>query len=406
MTNSGKLLIYAPVPLVQTDSGLFLEDQACNGLRLWAEHFDELIAMHPVSHTTLPDAWVPIKNVGPNLERIRILPLPTAYRPDQFLRHYRATRNLIRAEIEKADYLAFSIGGLTGDWGSVGAWQAHRAGRPFAIWTDRVESEVTRRTASSNPLWRRRIRAQLEHRPMWEWEKFIIRRADLGLFHGKETYETYAPYCRQPQLVHDIHIKASEHLSPEALKAKVGAANVGPLKIVYTGRANAMKGPQDWVGVLETLAKRQVDFQATWLGDGPELADMRARVASADLQDHVTFTGFVNDRAAVFDQLRRAHIFLFCHKTPESPRCLIEALVSGTPIVGYGSAYPEDLISTHGGGQLVPLNDLAALSEAVQSIDGDRSLLGDMMTRALRDGGGYTDDAVFQHRCEIIKKYL
>ncbi|WP_255612273.1 glycosyltransferase [Ruegeria sp. SCSIO 43209] len=340
------------------------------------------------------------------MDRIRILPLPTAYRPDQFFRHYRATRNLIRAEIDKADYVAFSIGGLTGDWGSVGAWQAHMAGRPFAIWTDRVESEVTRRTASSNPLWHRRIRARLEHRPMWEWEKFIIRRAALGLFHGKETYETYAPYCRQPQLVHDIHIKASEHLPPEALKAKVVAANNGPLKIVYTGRASAMKGPQDWVEVLETLAKRQVDFQATWLGDGPDLADMRARVANAGLESHVTFTGFVNDRAAVFDHLRQAHIFLFCHKTPESPRCLIEALVSGTPIVGYSSAYPEDLISTHGGGQLVSLNNVAALSETVQSIAGDRLLLGDMMARALRDGEGYTDDAVFQHRCEIIKKYL
>lgn len=401
-----KLLIYAPVPLVQTASGLYLEDQACNGLRLWAEHFDELVTMHPVSHGALPEAWVPLNSIGRNLNRIRVLPLPAAYRPDQFLRHYRATRNLIRSEIDKADYLAFSIGGLSGDWGSVGAWQAHRTGRPFAIWTDRVESEVVRRTASSSPLWRRRLRARLEHRPMGWWERFIIRRAALGLFHGKDTYNTYAPYCRQPELVHDIHIKAAEHLAPDALKAKIEAAGKGPLKIVYTGRASAMKGPQDWVAVLEGLAKAQVDFQATWLGDGPELAAMKARVAQIGLEKQVTFTGFVNDRSTVFAHLREAHIFLFCHKTPESPRCLIEALVSGTPIVSYESAYPEDLISEHQGGHLVPLDDTTALVTAVQRLARDGRRLGSLMEHASQDGAGYTDDAVFHHRCEIIKKYL
>lgn len=406
MTGSGSLLIYAPVPLVRTPDGLYLEDQACNGLRLWTEHFDRLTTMHPVSDGPLPESWVPITSVGKNLDRIEVLPLPMAYRPDQFLRHYRATRNLIRKEIGKADYLAFSIGGLAGDWGSVAAWQAHRAGRDFAIWTDRVESEVVRRTASSGDLWRRRMRARLEHRPMWWWEQFIIRRAALGLFHGKETFDTYAPYCRQPQLVHDIHIKAAEHIPVTELAAKQDSAGQGPLRIVYSGRASAMKGPQDWVAVLAALDGAQVDFQATWLGDGPELADMQARVAQAGLEKRVDFAGFVRDRAAVFKHLREAHVFLFCHKTPESPRCLIEALVSGTPIVGYDSAYPADLIAAHGGGHLVPLGDVPALSAAVAELAQDRKRLGDMIGRAFLDGQGYTDDAVFRHRCDVIKGFL
>jgi colanic acid/amylovoran biosynthesis glycosyltransferase len=406
MTGSGRLLIYAPVPLVRTEDGLYLEDQACNGLRLWAEHFDELVTMHPVTDGPLPDAWVPISTVGPNLDRIRVLPLPMAYRPDRFLRHLPATRRLIRAEIDAADHVAFSIGGLAGDWGSVGAWEAHRAGRPFAIWTDRVESEVVRRTAASGAKWRHRMRARLEHRPMWWWEKFIIRRAALGLFHGKETFDTYAPYCREPQLVHDIHIKPSEHIAPDALKAKIARVADGPIDIVYTGRAIAMKGPQDWVAVLEALARAQVDFRATWLGDGPDLPDMKARVARAGLDDKVTFAGFVRDRDTVFDRLRKAQVFLFCHKTPESPRCLIEALVSGTPIVGYGTAYPEDLIAAHGGGHLVPLDDVAALGAAVTDLARDRARLGDLMARAAQDGAGFTDEAVFRHRCEVIKAYL
>lgn len=405
MTRSGKILIYAPVPLVQTEKGLYLENQACNGLKFWAENFDEVTAMHPTSYGPLPGAWQPISTIGPNLDRIRVLPLPTAYRPDQFFRYYRKTRDLIRAEIARADYMSFSIGGLFGDWGSVAAWQAHRADRPFAVWTDRVESEVIRRTSSSGP-WRRRIRARLEHRPMWWWEKFIIRRAALGLFHGKETFDTYAPYSRQPQLVHDIHIKKSEHIAPERLQFKINGAAEGPLKIIYTGRASSMKGPLDWVSVLEQLRQQGVAFEATWLGDGPDLPEMQARVAASGLDDQVHFTGFVNDRNQVMEHLRRAHLFLFCHKTPESPRCLIEALASATPIIGYECSFARDLISAYQGGRLVAVNDIPALSEAVAELASDRTTLANLIGNALKDGEPFDDKAVFQHRSEVIKEYL
>lgn len=405
MTKSGRLLIYAPVPLVQTEAGLHLENQACNGLKLWSENFDEVVAMYPVLYGPLPEAWQPISMIGSNLDRIRVLPLQTAYRPDQFVRHYRATRDLIRVEIAAADYLSFSIGGLFGDWGSVACWQAHRAGRDFAVWTDRVESEVVRRTSSSGS-WRQRLRAKLEHRPMWWWEKFIIRRATLGLFHGKETFDTYAPYSRQPQLVHDIHVKKSEHIAAADLETKVAGAGQGPLKIVYTGRASAMKGPQDWVSVLENLNGLNVDFQATWLGDGPEISNMQARVKVAGLEDRVHFTGFVNDRREVLDYLRDAHLFMFCHKTPESPRCLIEALVSATPIVGYEGAFASDLVSTNKGGRLVALNDVAALSQVVAGLARDRGVLAGLIKQALKDGTPFDDKGVFQHRSDVIRKYL
>ena len=405
MTDSSKLLIYAPVPLVETEAGLHLEDQACNGLRLWAENFDEVVSMHPVRHGPTPEAWRPVSQIGPNLERIRLVPLPMAYRPDQFVRHLPAARAQIQAEIDRADYLTFAIGGLFGDWGSVASWQAHRKGRPFAVWTDRVESEVVRRTSSSGP-WHHRVRARLEHRPMWAWEKFIIHRASLGLFHGKETFDTYAPYCRQPQLVHDIHIAKSEHIASDALQAKQAKVPDGPLKIVYAGRATAMKGPQDWVTVLERLHQAGVAFQATWLGDGPELGKMQAQIAKAGLEDHVHLAGFVNDRQAVLEACRDAHIFLFCHKTPESPRCLIEALVSAAPIVGYDGAFARDLIATHKGGQLVPMNDVVALSEAVAGLARNRSALAETIGRAFKDGTPYDDKGVFKHRSDIIRQYL
>jgi len=401
------LLIYAPVPLHKAGDVLTLEDQASNGLRLWAENFDRVLAMYPLDPGAPPPNWVPVEAaVGPDaMARIEIHPVPMAYRPDRFLVALGPMKRRIRALIDRADYLSFSIGGLFGDWGGVSCLEAHKLGRPFAVWTDRVESQVMKRATERGPL-RRRIRARLHHRPMVWLERHIIAKSALGLFHGRDTFDAYAPYCRNPHLVHDIHLNAGDHIPEDRLAAKIAGAADGPLRLAYVGRADPMKGPLDWVGVLEALAGMGVDFRATWLGDGEMHQAMIDRIARAGLGDHVTAPGHTADRARVLDTLRDAQIFLFCHKTPESPRCLIEALASGTPVVGYANAFAEDLVSGSGGGRFVPMDDVPALAAATAQLAGDRRRLGDLIARAGRDGAPFTDEGVFRHRSEIIKAHL
>lgn len=399
------LLIYAPVPLYEGTEGFVLEDQACNGLRLWAENFDTVTVMIPLAEGTPPGSWKPIDLIGPNLARVRFVPLPMSYRPDVFVKNYRPCRAIIREEIGKADYMSFSIGGLFGDWGSVACYQAHRMNRKFAIWTDRVESEVVRRTAASGKR-KERIKARLTHRPMAQLEKFLIRRATIGLFHGQETFNTYAPFSRQPILVHDIHIGKAEHIGQDYLAAKLDRAAQGPLKIGYVGRADPMKGPLDWVATLARLDKRGVDFEAFWMGEGTKMGAMREAAQVQGVAGHINFLGFVKDRDEVLEKYRGTDVFLFCHKTPESPRCLIEALISGTPIVGYDGAFARGLIAQNGGGALVATGDIDALVDQLSALDSDRAVLVKMMEDAVKDGAPYDDVSVFAHRSDVIKHYL
>lgn len=401
------LLISVSVPLHERDGVLFLEDQACNGLRLWASNFERLIVVIPLAPGPPPPAWAPVAaTVGPDFDRIELVILPEVFRPDRFLRAVPAQLPRLRDAISRADYLGFAIGGLFGDWGAVCAILAHRAGLPFYIWTDRVESEVVRRTMKSGSRWRRRLLARLTHRPMAWLEHYLIRRAELGLFHGRETFDAYAPYCRNPQVVHDIHIRKRDHIPPAQLQDKLASAGEEPLRICYLGRAEAMKGPQDWLDVLEVVARAGIRFEAVWLGEGQELAAMQARVAAGPLAGSVQLPGFLRDRAAIIDVLRRSHLMLFCHKTPESPRCLIEALTSGTPIVGYDSAFPRELIEAQGGGRLAPPDDVAALAERVIDLARDRAGLAGLMARAARDGAQFDDETVFRHRSDLIRTHL
>ncbi len=97
---------------------------------------------------------------------------------------------------------------------------------------------------------------------------------------------------------------------------------------------------------------------------------------------------------------------LFCHKTPESPRCLIEALMSATPIVGYDSSFASDITSACGGGVLTPKNDVPSLAKTVASLSGDPKRVAELCIRARNDGASFSDVAVFRHRSDLIKNFL
>lgn len=403
---SDRLLLYIHVPVHRSDDGeLMIEPQAANGLRLWAENFTHVTVMQPLKPGP-PDARNPCRvSQIPGADRITFDPLPMAYRPDRFLRHLPAVRRRIRDNIAGADYLCFSLGGLFGDWGAVSSILAGRMGRRYSVWTDRVESQVVRHRGQTG-TGRAALRSRLTWRPMAALERRVIGGASLGLFHGRETFDAYAPFCRVARLVHDIHVAQADHLGPDRLARKRQDAASGPLRIVYAGRAVFTKGPFDWVAVLAALSRAGVDFRATWLGDGPMLADIGAAVQAAGLADRVDLPGFVDDRATVLEALRQAHVMLFCHKTPESPRCLIEALISGTPLAGYDGAFAADLIAGHGGGRLVPVDDIDALAEVVRDLAENRTHLADLMDRAVRDSTGFTDQAVFNHRARLIRDHL
>ena len=405
-TSDDSLLLYAPVPLYSSEDGYLLEDQACNGLRLWAENFDRVIVMHPLETGPAPPSWIPVRSSGIDLNRVEMVALPTAYRPDRFLTHYLGVRRQIAQLIDRAHYLSFSIGGLFGDWGSVAAIEAHRKGRRFAVWTDRVESEVVRHQASTAQSAKARMRASLYHRPMAMLERAIIQKATVGLFHGAETHAAYAPYAKASEIVHDIHLREQDRIPTDELKKKLHRVLKGPLNICYLGRADTMKGTDDWIEVMVQLKAAGVDFHATWLGDGEHLQTMKTQVNQLGLGAKISLPGFVRDRTAILQALREAHVFVFCHKTPESPRNLIEALVSGTPLVGYDSPFPKDLISTNGGGLLSPKDDVKALALSLASLSGNREQLADLIGRAALDGSAFNDVAVFRHRSEVIRAYL
>ncbi len=394
------ILLVLPMPVYRCLDGLHIDAQAYNGLGHWLTNFDRMILCLPERPiTAAAGAVVPLEPDAFD-GRCRIICLPDQRHPLGFLRELAPVVRTLDTAIDESTHRSFAIGGLFGDWGAIAALLAHRKGVVASIWADRVESQVTRFAAQQSRGPRKLLRLANAF-AMKHFERMVIRRSTIGLFHGADCFAAYARFSAAPHIVHNIHLSSSARITPDALVAKAQHRR-GPMRIVYAGRAHAEKGVLDWVETLRLVANRGAAFTATWFGDGPDLEVARAAVASYGMQRSVSFPGALHDRDLLMRTLREADVFLFCHKTPESPRCLIEALISGTPIVGYDSAYPRDLIHKHRGGRLTTSRP-APLAETLLALIADKPALAALTENAAADGYPFTDTEVFRHRADLIR---
>jgi glycosyltransferase involved in cell wall biosynthesis len=251
---------------------------------------------------------------------------------------------------------------------------------------------------------KRRMKETISLPIMQRYHRYLIRRSQVGLFQGKDCYDHYSQFTDAGHCVYDTHTKPSDFIDAEGLNAKVSAVLSGaPLRICYVGRAADMKGPFDWLSVMEYLRDSGVPFKAHWLGDGPLLQQMRTIVQDRNLSAHVDLAGFCSDRKVTLDTMKESHLFVFCHKTPESPRCLIESLVCGSPIVGYRSAYAADLVDPDGGGDFVDVGNVKALCEKLVGLHRNRPALAQAISAASRSGLRFDEEKLYRERANVIR---
>jgi glycosyltransferase involved in cell wall biosynthesis len=162
-----------------------------------------------------------------------------------------------------------------------------------------------------------------------------------------------------------------------------------------------MKGPLDWLKTISELSGSGVQLSATWFGDGDLLESMHSYVAENGLIDLVSLPGNV-DRRESMAEVRRSHIFMFCHLAAESPRCVVEALASGTPIIGYGSGYTRHLVAREGGGEFVETGDWQSLARLVADLNSDRRHLADLVRQAHATSQKFDRDEAIRQRIELI----
>jgi colanic acid/amylovoran biosynthesis glycosyltransferase len=341
----------------------------------------------------------------PNADRLTYIRLPYTYREDRHLSHYFSSRKVLLEEISKAKYLLFSPHAMY-DWSTLGAKLAFNRKRKYCFESDWDQRSAANLRLREMAFGVKKLRKSLWARSFTKRVNLCSARSSLALLQGQEVYDAFKDIAPNPHKVLNVQVSSEDKISSAELMAKLRKIKNGePLSIAYAGRLIGMKGPLDWLQAISATIEKGVALQATWFGDGPLMAEMQSNVERLGLRRNVSLYG-VLDREQVMVRLRSTDIFLFCHKTAESPRCLSEALATGCALVGYTGAFPRDLVARHGGGAFVDRGDWKMLASTLVSLDRDRTRLAQLIEAAAASGKELDRNSAIQHRIDLIKKYL
>jgi colanic acid/amylovoran biosynthesis glycosyltransferase len=151
------------------------------------------------------------------------------------------------------------------------------------------------------------------------------------------------------------------------------------LQVTCVGTLHEVKGQRHLIDAAALLVERGVDLEITFVGDGPDRADLEARVAELGLGTRVTFAG-QRRRAEVLDRLAATDV-LVAPSVPTAegkreglPVVLIEALAAGVPAVASDLSGIPELVETDVTGILVPPGDAPAIADALERLALDPAL--------------------------------
>lgn len=143
-----------------------------------------------------------------------------------------------------------------------------------------------------------------------------------------------------------------------------------PPKLLFVGRVVRQKGLDC---LLEALALLDVPFTLEIVGDGPDRPMFEAQAARLNLGNRVAFTGWL-PVDQVISRYGAADILVLPSLGEGMSNVVLEAMGCGLPIVGTDIPGNSELIVPGKNGFLVPLQNAAALAQALRTLLVNRTL--------------------------------
>lgn len=111
-----------------------------------------------------------------------------------------------------------------------------------------------------------------------------------------------------PEII-NLHILPVGFRKDYLEKIQTTEKKVNPKHIVFCGRLIPIKGPDRAVAILNELVKSNYNVHLDLIGDGPMKEDLKKMVKEFNLQNHITFHGFLSQNR-VFEVMAYSSIFI------------------------------------------------------------------------------------------------
>lgn len=154
------------------------------------------------------------------------------------------------------------------------------------------------------------------------------------------------------------------------------------LRLLYVGGLSVPKGLDILISACRILKGRGVTFSLKLIGSGPLETQLKGTVPRMDLSQEIIFLGKI-DRNSLGAYYRDADLLIVPSLSDPLPTVVLEALISGTPVIGSDIGGIPFMIENGHNGILMPPKNSTALADAIEGLYKEPERLAKLKKNAL-----------------------
>lgn len=186
------------------------------------------------------------------------------------------------------------------------------------------------------------------------------------------------------------------------IKLTKSVARHKPIVIGAMGRFVSKKGFDIFLQALSTLKLQGIEFKAIIAGDGEEKKKLNDSATKLDLEDQVTFIGWVENKQKFFDA-----IDIFCLPSIHEPFgiILLESMMYKKPIVSFATEGPSEIVTNQQDALLCEIGSYQALAHNLNILINDETYAQKLAQNAhLRVIENYAIDTIGKKLYHVLEK--
>jgi len=268
-----------------------------------------------------------------------------------------------------------------------------------------LKTQLTVTTSEvSNPV-RRAVRAA---KCIWNYRKYVlpeIAGSDAVHCNGFPIYDVARQYNQNALLYLDSRMSEQMVIPDDELESRIRTLGGRRIRLLYSGRYEALKGALDAVKVGVECIRLGLDIEMHCYGQGNLRDRMREIARTSTAPDRI----FIHD-AIPYPELvkvsRTFDLFVCCHVQNDPSCTYLESMGAGLPIVGYANRMWERLQATSRVGYCSELGKPGPVALDVKRLAENPGDLAEMSRRAAAFARKHCFEAEFKKRIDSINSMV
>ena len=283
---------------------------------------------------------------------------------------------------------------------------ARACGVPYVMVAEYdLKTRIVVATSQVRSAVRKSVRAA---RVAWDYYRHFVpdaKRAAAIHCNGYPICDALQPVNPNRLLYLDSRMSKDMVVASEQLRCRLLNRRSRPLRLLFSGRYEPLKGALDVVKVGISAIRRGLHVEMHTYGDGSQKGEMRRLVESAGMTAQI----MVHDAIAypeLVEISRGFDVFVCCHIQGDPSCTYLEAFGAGLPIVGYDNRMWRRLCQESGAGLSARMHDVEAVVSGLKSIQSQSGLLEKLSLWAREFALSHTFDREFAKRTDAIREAL